>query len=204
MKGFQTPLESKENTDAELEECAESEIERRVKEEECPYECRIVSNNNVIRSPNGCHAAGCYGTERRAAHPSKKLEIIVLKLRSKRSISEPAEIIAEKCDEQEQTCSFARPKKDRSCPFCSEVFASMQSRKRHITRRHPDRANDKLVNLHMYSCVPSKELPFICDTCHKTFSNVSSLHSHCKSIHEGIKDFICSVCKKAYGRACEL
>ncbi|EYC14592.1 hypothetical protein Y032_0040g295 [Ancylostoma ceylanicum] len=108
----------------------------------------------------------------------------------------------EKSEKQEGDSK--RPKKDTSCPFCGRIFATMQTRKRHILRSHPDRKNDEAVDLHMYKSQPSKELPFICTKCNKTFSNVSSLNMHRKSIHEGIKNHVCRVCKKAYPRGCDL
>ncbi|CAJ0605326.1 unnamed protein product [Cylicocyclus nassatus] len=117
-----------------------------------------------------------------------------------RSKSAPSLEQADESDDE----SFIRPKKDKSCPFCCSVFSTMQSRKRHIMRMHPERANDEAINLHMYRCKPTKELPFACDLCHKIFSNISSLHMHCKSIHEGRRDFVCTVCEKSYPRRCDL
>ncbi|RCN26944.1 zinc finger, C2H2 type [Ancylostoma caninum] len=124
------------------------------------------------------------------------------KTRKRKSRYSGASSSPKKCEKQE--CDSKRPKKDTSCPFCGRVFATMQTRKRHIVRSHPDKMNDEAVNLHMYKGQPSKELPFVCTKCHKTFSNVSSLNMHRKSIHEGIKNHVCRVCKKAYPRGCDL
>ncbi|KAL6736221.1 hypothetical protein Aduo_006600 [Ancylostoma duodenale] len=124
------------------------------------------------------------------------------KTRKRKSRSSNASSSAEKSNKHE--CDSKRPKKDTSCPFCGRIFATMQTRKRHIVRSHPDKKNDEAVNLHMYKSQPSKELPFVCTKCHKTFSNVSSLNMHRKSIHEGIRSHVCRVCKKAYPRGCDL
>lgn len=40
------------------------------------------------------------------------------------------------------TGSGGRPIKDKTCPYCLDPFASMQSRNRHIANKHPEKKND--------------------------------------------------------------
>lgn len=43
-----------------------------------------------------------------------------------------------------------------------------------------------------------------CHTCEKTFSTVRSLKVHQDSIHAGLKPFVCDVCKRSFGKRCDL
>ncbi|PIO69153.1 zinc finger, C2H2 type [Teladorsagia circumcincta] len=97
-----------------------------------------------------------------------------------------------------------RPVKDKSCPFCFLVCASMQSRRRHIERKHPEKLNDPSVKEHGYVKVVSAALPYACDICSKAFASHASLSTHKKRIHENVKRHECSTCGKSYPLPSEL
>ncbi|CAJ0594411.1 unnamed protein product [Cylicocyclus nassatus] len=123
-------------------------------------------------------------------------------------ISSPAPSTISSCSESTSGISIGstsgRPVKDKSCPFCFLVCASMQSRRRHIERKHPEKLGEEEVEIHSYIKVHSPALPFACPLCAKTFSNHASLSRHKKRIHENIKDFVCSTCGKSYPIPSEL
>ncbi|KHJ98910.1 zinc finger, C2H2 type [Oesophagostomum dentatum] len=124
------------------------------------------------------------------------------------TVSSPPPSIISSCSESASTVSIGsasgRPIKDKSCPFCFLVCASMQSRKRHIERAHPERLKDVEVDQHSYIKVQSPALPFACDLCSKTFASHASLSTHKKRIHENRKDHECTVCGKRYPLPSEL
>lgn len=96
-----------------------------------------------------------------------------------------------------------RSVKDKSCPFCYLVCASMQSRDRHIKRKHPDLADSEAAQ-HTHVVVDSPNLPFACKQCSKRFASHSSLSTHVKRIHEKKLDHVCEICSRGYPLASEL
>ncbi|KJH52917.1 zinc finger, C2H2 type [Dictyocaulus viviparus] len=84
-----------------------------------------------------------------------------------------------------------RPVKDKSCPFCFLVCASMQSRRRHIERKHPE-------------ALAEVSLPYVCEMCYKTFATHASLSTHKKRVHENKNIYECSACSRRYPLASEL
>ncbi|KAK5977455.1 hypothetical protein GCK32_006112 [Trichostrongylus colubriformis] len=97
-----------------------------------------------------------------------------------------------------------RPVKDKSCPFCFLVCASMQSRRRHIERKHPEKINDPKVDEIGYVKVVSPALPYACNICSKTFASHASMSTHKKRIHENMNMHECSTCGRSYPLASEL
>ncbi|VDO42574.1 unnamed protein product [Haemonchus placei] len=97
-----------------------------------------------------------------------------------------------------------RPVKDKSCPFCFLVCASMQSRRRHIERKHPEKLSDPKVDEYDYVKVLSPALPYACNICSKTFASHASLNTHKKRIHENVNVHECAVCGKSYPLPSEL
>ncbi|GMT13143.1 hypothetical protein PFISCL1PPCAC_4440, partial [Pristionchus fissidentatus] len=61
--------------------------------------------------------------------------------------------------------------KDKSCPICGIVCVSMQSRNRHVQRKHPEEYEKVVKEAHVYA--PSQEQlaarPFTCGLCYKAF-----------------------------------
>ncbi|KAF8367149.1 hypothetical protein PRIPAC_84978, partial [Pristionchus pacificus] len=98
--------------------------------------------------------------------------------------------------------------KDKSCPVCGLVTASMQSRNRHIQRIHPERYPACLDEVHVF--VPTPEhlaaRPFSCATCHMVFSSRAALSTHERRVHGAnpTKMFYCDKCGKGYPLASEL
>ncbi|KAK6024977.1 zinc finger, C2H2 type [Ostertagia ostertagi] len=99
---------------------------------------------------------------------------------------------------------YGRPVKDKSCPFCFLVCASMQARRKHIGRKHPEKLDDPRVNDHGYVKVVSAALPYACDICSKSFASHASLSTHKKRIHENVKRHECSTCGRSYPLPSEL
>ncbi|EYB86600.1 hypothetical protein Y032_0276g1093 [Ancylostoma ceylanicum] len=97
-----------------------------------------------------------------------------------------------------------RPVKDKSCPFCFLVCASMQSRRRHIERKHPEKLTEEEVDSHSYIKVQTPALPFACELCAKTFASHASLSTHKKRIHENRNDHECTICGRRYPLPSEL
>lgn len=97
-----------------------------------------------------------------------------------------------------------RPIKDKSCPFCFLVCASMQSRRRHIERKHRDKLGEVEVDQHQYIKVNSASLPYACDVCSKAFASHASLSTHKKRIHEDMNNHECVTCGRRYPLASEL
>uniref|UniRef100_A0A7I4XWF3 Zinc finger domain containing protein n=1 Tax=Haemonchus contortus TaxID=6289 RepID=A0A7I4XWF3_HAECO len=97
-----------------------------------------------------------------------------------------------------------RPVKDKSCPFCFLVCASMQSRRRHIERKHPEKLSDPKVDEYDYVKVLSPALPYACNICSKTFASHASLTTHKKRIHENVNVHECTVCGRSYPLPSEL
>ncbi|VDL63004.1 unnamed protein product [Nippostrongylus brasiliensis] len=124
------------------------------------------------------------------------------------SQSSPARSIASSASDIASTVSIGsdsgRPVKDKSCPFCFLVCASMQSRRRHIERKHPDMLAHPEVDQHSYVKVQSPVLPYVCDLCNKTFASHASLSTHKRRIHENRNDHECPVCFKRYPLASEM
>ncbi|KAJ1346317.1 hypothetical protein KIN20_001074 [Parelaphostrongylus tenuis] len=112
------------------------------------------------------------------------------------------------CSDAESTPSLGsasgRPVKDKSCPFCFLVCASMQSRRRHIERKHPDKLGEAEVDQHQYVKVQSVSLPYACDVCSKTFASHASLTTHKRRIHDDVNNHECSICGRRYPLASEL
>ncbi|ETN86059.1 zinc finger, C2H2 type [Necator americanus] len=100
--------------------------------------------------------------------------------------------------------SSGRPVKDKSCPICFLVFASMQSRRRHIERKHPAMLGSEEVEQVSYIKVQSPAFPYACELCSKAFASHASLSTHRKRVHENKKDHECTICSKRYPLASEL
>ncbi|VDN55372.1 unnamed protein product [Dracunculus medinensis] len=86
---------------------------------------------------------------------------------------------------------------DTTCPFCLIKFASMQSLKRHIGRKHAD---NEANNIRKYE---TPDLPFSCHICAKRFASAASLTYH-KKRHDGDRPFACEICGKTYPIPSEL
>ncbi|ETN77672.1 zinc finger, C2H2 type [Necator americanus] len=100
--------------------------------------------------------------------------------------------------------SSGRPVKDKSCPICFLVFASMQSRRRHIERKHPTKLGSDEVERLSYIKAQSPALPYACELCSKALASNSSLSLHRRRMHENKKDYGCLTCGKRYPLASEL
>ncbi|KAJ1361813.1 hypothetical protein KIN20_021161 [Parelaphostrongylus tenuis] len=112
---------------------------------------------------------------------------------------------ASSCPNTASTSSApGRPLKDKSCPFCFHVYASMQSRRRHIRQIHPERLHDDEVDQHLYIKVNSPSLPYVCEVCAKMFASHASLSTHKRRKHEDLNIHECSVCQKRYPLPSEL
>ncbi|CAI4230055.1 unnamed protein product [Auanema sp. JU1783] len=97
-----------------------------------------------------------------------------------------------------------RPVKDKSCPFCHQVCASVQSRNRHIERKHSDKKNDQEAVTVKYTRIESPDLPFCCVVCNNRFATQAALSLHKRRIHDQILSYECSQCNKKYPIASEL
>ncbi|KAK6045442.1 zinc finger, C2H2 type [Cooperia oncophora] len=80
----------------------------------------------------------------------------------------------------------------------------MQSRRRHIERKHPEKLNDLEVDTHGYVKVVTPALPYACDICSKTFASHASMITHKKRIHENKNNHECTTCGRSYPLASEL
>lgn len=100
--------------------------------------------------------------------------------------------------------SSGRPVKDKSCPYCFLVCASMQSRRRHIERKHPEKVGEPETDQHTYVKVLSATLPYACEQCCKTFATHSSLSIHRRRVHEDRNDHVCPTCSRRYPLGSEL
>jgi hypothetical protein len=93
-----------------------------------------------------------------------------------------------------------RPRFDKTCPVCSLSCASIQSVKRHVQRKHPDRVDEcKRV----YRRDDMLSLPFACDICGKSFATAVYLQSH-RRRHLVGKPFGCDLCDRSYTLLSEL
>ncbi|XP_058836039.1 zinc finger and BTB domain-containing protein 17-like [Topomyia yanbarensis] len=74
--------------------------------------------------------------------------------------------------------------KNHTCPQCGLRKTTMHELKTHIR--------------HMHSTEPRS---YSCETCARQFSNPASLGLHNKTVHLGLKPYICTVCQFAFGRS---
>ncbi|KAH7726925.1 zinc finger protein [Aphelenchoides avenae] len=87
------------------------------------------------------------------------------------------------------------------CPVCEQTFASVQSMRRHVQRKHPDRL-DECQERGLQE--DKRSLPFVCDTCSKSFATQPYLQSHIRRMHTVGKRFPCDLCQRAYPLMSEL
>ncbi|KAH7723525.1 zinc finger protein [Aphelenchoides avenae] len=97
--------------------------------------------------------------------------------------------------------SVGRMRPEKMCPVCEQVFASVQSMRRHVQRRHPDRVAECQERGHKED---KRLLPFVCETCSKSFATLAYLQSHTRRMHTVGKRFPCEICQRAYPLMAEL
>ncbi|CAJ0960633.1 unnamed protein product, partial [Mesorhabditis belari] len=97
-----------------------------------------------------------------------------------------------------------RQKLDKSCMYCSQSMSSMQSLKRHIQRKHPDKIEEANRLGKTYAAIDSTDLPYACLDCGRRVANRAALSLHRRRVHEIKKDHVCSYCYKRYPLASEL
>ncbi|KAJ1353365.1 hypothetical protein KIN20_009973 [Parelaphostrongylus tenuis] len=157
-------------------------------------------NEELSRHRYYCNNRENIAEQRRKAREEKLEATTSSSVSSTRSVSS--------CFDTASTPSVAdtsvRPIKDKSCPFCFHVFASMQSRRRHIEQIHPERLHEIEVDQHLYIKINSPALPYVCELCAKAFSTHASLSVHKRRIHEDLNNHACTVCDKRYPLPSEL
>ncbi|KAH7700467.1 zinc finger protein, partial [Aphelenchoides avenae] len=99
------------------------------------------------------------------------------------------------------TTSLSRLRPEKMCPVCEQTFASVQSMRRHVQRKHPDRL-DECQERGLQE--DKRSLPFVCDTCSKSFATQPYLQSHIRRMHTVGKRFPCDLCQRAYPLMSEL
>ena len=97
--------------------------------------------------------------------------------------------------------TFHEGHKDYKCEYCSNLFQTSQSLKKHVTnihiypRGHTKRIHEQLEK--RQKCKQNQDN--LCETCGKVFFNAKLLKSHIYVVHEGHKDFLCELCQKFFG-----
>ncbi|VDM70184.1 unnamed protein product [Strongylus vulgaris] len=130
-----------------------------------------------ITKEHGCNCGKKYGTVeelKRHRYYCDSRESILEKRRKARqefdamsmasSQGSPPQSVISSCSDSTSGISIGsasgRPIKDKSCPYCFLVCASMQSRRRHIERKHPENLGAEEVDSHNYIKVQS-----VCSIC---------------------------------------
>ncbi|XP_072932687.1 uncharacterized protein [Epargyreus clarus] len=113
-------------------------------------------------------------------------------------------------------CS-AKPTEEKKypCHVCSEKFPSYWELRKHINSHFPGMLDSKSSFCHLCQKDYTKtgfmnhlrkhtgERPFVCELCHKAFSQSSSLSIHMK-FHLNVRKHACTVCEKKFVTKSEL
>lgn len=113
-------------------------------------------------------------------------------------------------------CS-AKPTEERKypCHVCSEKFPSYWELRKHMNSHFPGMLDSKSSFCHLCQKDYTKtgfmnhlrkhtgERPFVCELCHKAFSQSSSLSIHMK-FHLNVRKHACTVCEKKFVTKSEL
>lgn len=111
----------------------------------------------------------------------------------------------------------AKPTEERKypCHVCSEKFPSYWELRKHINGHFPGMLDSKSSFCHLCQKDYTKtgfmnhlrkhtgERPFVCELCHKAFSQSSSLSIHMK-FHLNVRKHACTVCEKKFVTKSEL
>ncbi|GMR50973.1 hypothetical protein PMAYCL1PPCAC_21168, partial [Pristionchus mayeri] len=89
---------------------------------------------------------------------------------------------------------------DKSCPICGLVTSSMQSRNRHIQRKHPEKYLEVMAAATVYSPTAGHlaALPFSCSQCDGAYANRAALSIHERRAHGAnpAKMYYCTKCSR--------
>lgn len=119
-----------------------------------------------------------------------------------------------KNDQESKVTVIERPKKYKSkevrrCDMCNEDLDSLPMIRKHMKEIHKEHVCNKCKILfhgslsfksHFHSCQQKKKPTptTTCKFCEKTFSTISVLNRHIRTVHEKIREYSCDLCDKSF------
>lgn len=95
------------------------------------------------------------------------------------------------------------------CDICKKSYTLLDRLKQHLLRGHQKPPESHLCSecgkcfsssalLKQHSSVHSKELPYICEPCGKSFRRLPDLKKHLLSVHQKLRARLCHICGKSF------